>query len=213
VVSPARRRENGKIGLRWTLGGFGTPFFGSDRQVRVEGARLVVDGRGGGGAAPITTLTEAAALALGGPPDLAWAEGMDVPGPGDPDAPLEVDEEAAAWLGRLYGFGTSLLEEARHHPDSATPGASRVQLWPEHFDVAVDVTGTHGGTVTLGLSPGDAAIPEPYLYVLPHDAPVTGDPFWNADAFPGAIAPVAAVGEDRAAARDFLLAGLAHGAP
>jgi hypothetical protein len=37
VVSPARERVNGKIGLRWTLGGFGTPFFGVDqRQLRVD---------------------------------------------------------------------------------------------------------------------------------------------------------------------------------
>jgi hypothetical protein len=38
VVSPARRAANGKIGLRFTRGGFGTPFFGADQQVRVQGA-------------------------------------------------------------------------------------------------------------------------------------------------------------------------------
>ena len=37
VVSPARRKANGKIGLRYTRGGFGTPFFGADVQVRVRG--------------------------------------------------------------------------------------------------------------------------------------------------------------------------------
>src|SRR2546421_9390824 len=36
VISPARERANGKIGLRYTRGGFGTPFFGADVQVRVE---------------------------------------------------------------------------------------------------------------------------------------------------------------------------------
>lgn len=42
VVSPARERVNGKIGLRWTLGGFGTPFFGDDqRQVRVDATGVV----------------------------------------------------------------------------------------------------------------------------------------------------------------------------
>src|SRR5579859_7581503 len=35
VISPARRAANGKIGLRYTRGGFGTPFFGEDVQVRV----------------------------------------------------------------------------------------------------------------------------------------------------------------------------------
>ena len=43
VISPVRQRANGKIGLRWTLGGFGTPFFGADAQVRVDGGELVVE--------------------------------------------------------------------------------------------------------------------------------------------------------------------------
>ena len=45
VVSPARRKANGKIGLRYTRGGFGTPFFGADVQVRVRGARARRAGR------------------------------------------------------------------------------------------------------------------------------------------------------------------------
>ena len=37
VVSNARKQATGKFGLRYTRGGFGTPFFGNDEQVRVEG--------------------------------------------------------------------------------------------------------------------------------------------------------------------------------
>ena len=44
VVAPARHAANGKIGLRYTYRGFGTPFFG-DRQVRVEDGELL-DGDG-----------------------------------------------------------------------------------------------------------------------------------------------------------------------
>src|SRR5262245_22697406 len=43
VVAPARKPEN-EISLRYTRGGFGTPFFdedGADCQVRVEGSELV----------------------------------------------------------------------------------------------------------------------------------------------------------------------------
>lgn len=43
VVAPGRKPDN-EIALRWTRGGFGTPFFdeaGHDCQVRVEGAELV----------------------------------------------------------------------------------------------------------------------------------------------------------------------------
>ena len=54
------------------------------------------------------------------------------------------------------------------------------QLWPEHFDLAVDV-GTQRGRANLGVSPGDAACPVPYAYVGPWDEGRPGDPaFWNA---------------------------------
>ena len=42
VVARARERANGKFGLRWVRGGFGTPFFGDDAQVAVVGAALRV---------------------------------------------------------------------------------------------------------------------------------------------------------------------------
>jgi hypothetical protein len=44
VIAPARHLACGKIGLRYTRDGFGTPFFGKDRQVRIERAELVNDG-------------------------------------------------------------------------------------------------------------------------------------------------------------------------
>ncbi len=164
AVSPARRRANGRIGLRWTLGGFGTPFFGADEQVRVQGALLVRQRGGEAVAEPITTLARAAALALDGPPDIAWARGSDVPAAGDPDAPLAVDPAAAALLGDWYGFAWSVLEEVRADPGSAPAG--RVELWPEHFDAAFEGLPEASGRATFGASPGDAAVSEPYLYVL-----------------------------------------------
>jgi hypothetical protein len=41
VLSPIQAAVNGDIHFRWTPGGFGTPRFGADRQLRVEGATLV----------------------------------------------------------------------------------------------------------------------------------------------------------------------------
>jgi hypothetical protein len=64
VLAPARRRANGRIGLRWTYGGFGTPFFGSDEQVRVAGTELVHQHSEGAAAEPITSLSHAAAFVL-----------------------------------------------------------------------------------------------------------------------------------------------------
>ncbi len=95
--SPRARREvNGKIGLRWTLGGFGTPFFGDDEQVRVDGDALVHQRAGGCTADPLTTLRHAATVVgLDVDPDFdhGYADVVDL---GDPDVPLQVDIRAAA---------------------------------------------------------------------------------------------------------------------
>lgn len=202
VLSPARRRVNGKIGLRWTLGGFGTPFFGDDEQVRVEATAVVRQRGSTASAEPLTTLAAVAAFILDGPPDLAWAEPFDVPPLGDPDTPLAVDPAAAAFLGDWYGFVVSVLEALRAEP--MMTDVSRVQLWPEHFDLAFD--GLAGAAkTTFGASPGDAAVPEPYFYVLP--AVPDGSALWTAGTFPGAILPFESlVGADdqRGAALEFL---------
>ncbi|MDQ1395436.1 MAG: hypothetical protein QOG64_695, partial [Acidimicrobiaceae bacterium] len=53
---------------------------------------------------------------------------------------------------------------------------ARVQLWPEHFDIAVDI-GSPGSRANFGGSPGDEAHPEPYLYVGPWEQ--REGSFWN----------------------------------
>jgi hypothetical protein len=187
AVSPARRRANGKIGLRFVAGGVGTPFFGDDEQVRVEGDRIVRQSRGASREEPLTTLAAAAALALDGPPDLAWAEGFDVPPAGDPDADLALDPAAARLLGDWFGFAWSALEWLRAEAGPPAPG--RTQLWPEHFDAAVDL-GEGPTRATYGASPGDAAIDEPYLYVLPPEGTAPDPGLWNAAPFTGALMPL-----------------------
>ena len=185
AVSPARRRANGKIGLRFTMGGFGTPFFGDGEQVRIEGARIVRQAGAQARAEPLTTLAAAAALALDGPPDTAWAEGFDIPAAGDPQAGLGVDATAARFLGDVFGFAWSVLEELRAETASAPCG--RVQLWPEHFDAAVDCGPEGPSRATYGASPGDAGVDEPYLYVLPLELVTSSGDLWNATEFSGAI--------------------------
>jgi hypothetical protein len=153
VVAPARKPEN-EISLRWTRGGFGTPFFeqdGEDRQVRVEGAELV---RQAG-----TTETR------------------------EP-LPAQVDETAALALGDLYGFACSVLEQLR--ADELETDGSWVRLWPEHFDIAVELGEESAGRrASFGASPGDENHAEPYLYVSPWTAEVSGE-LWNASGFRGA---------------------------
>jgi hypothetical protein len=204
VVSPARRRANGKIGLRWTLGGIGTPFFGADEQVRVAGAQLVRQKGDVAIAEPVATLRSGAAFALGGPPDSVWAESFDAPPPGCIDDELAADTEAGAFLGDWFGFAFSVLEELRSDPASIE--ANRVQLWPEHFDASFDcLPGDRRSG--FGASPGDAAVGEPYLYVVPShiDRVLAGD-VWNSCGFSGAVLPLSdfvAASDQRGAALSF----------
>ena len=183
VISPARREATGKIGLRYTAGGFGTPFFGGDVQIRVEHTELVVQAGELERRAPITTLA-AAAEQIGA--DLLPA-GLPVD-----DEPLTVDDAAARFLGDWFGFAASVLEELRVGAPAAS-APSRVQLWPEHFDLAVELGAEdRGGRAAYGLSPGDDTHPAPYAYVAPWVPPPPGD-LWRARDFRGAELPYLAL--------------------
>ncbi len=162
-VSPARERANGKIGLRYTRGGFGTPFFGDGEQVRVEGAELVRVGAGGAG---------------------------------EQREALDVDPPSVAALADVYGFATNVLETLRAElPESAQAG--RVQLWPEHFDVGLDLRrAATGEAIVAGVSPGDEHHAEPYVYVVGEELVVLRYP------------ALLAAPDQRAAALDFLRANV-----
>ena len=184
VLAPARHRANGKIGLRFTRGGVGTPFSATPagvQQVRLQGTELVVAGPGAR-RVPVTTLRDAGAAAGVAP---GTRTGVYEPAtPDDPDAPLEVTPAVAAGLAAWFGFAASALEELRAGaPDAA---ATRVQIWPEHFDASISLGDEGAGRRgTFGASPGDAGHPRPYLYVS-HSGEVAADPFWNDARFGGA---------------------------
>jgi hypothetical protein len=229
VLCPARHRVNGKIGLRFTRGGFGTPFFGTDEQVRVEGATLVYTAFTPA-RETVTDLTTigAAASAVGispGAPDLF------VPTtPLDVDRPFDLDIAALAVFGWWFGFAMSVLAQLRAEAPSNLPDApapSLVQIWPEHFDCAAELGDTAAGhRANFGASPGDATHPEPYLYVGPWDtsflarpepdageesaaeAPAPPDPYWN-ESFGSSLPFSALVGPT--SARDTALAFFREG--
>ena len=174
VVAPARKPE-GEISLRYTLGGFGTPFFeegGVDCQVRVEHGELIRQ-RG----------TEETREPL----------------------PREVDPAATSALGDLYGFGCSVLEQLR--ADEAEADSSLVRVWPEHFDIAIELGDEAAGTrADFGMSPGDDDHDEPYVYVSTSTAQAAGE-LWNATAFPGAelrYSELLAADDQRQAGLDFM---------
>jgi hypothetical protein len=203
VLAPARKAANGKIGLRYTYGGFGTPFFGADEQLRVEGDALIRQRDGDAELLKIMSLAEVAAFAgvtLSEDPGV----GSDLPGLGDPDAALPIDPSAAARLGDWYGFSASVLEQFRAELNAAGRACGRVQIWPEHFDMGCNIEG-----VNFGCSPGDASLAEPYLYVGPWNTDRLPDSdFWNA-AF-GAVLPyneLLGVSDQRETALGFLRRG------
>ena len=187
VVAPTRHTANGKFGLRSTLGGFGTPFFGDDRQVRVVGTQLVDQRAGDVRSAPITTLAEAASF-LGTEIRCDAGAEPDSPEVGDADAPLTVDPDAANFLDAWFGMAFAGLEALRADPKSVDP--ARPQLWPGHFDPAIE-EGDEDHRGSYGASPGDHTIDEPYLYVSvwwPDRLDIdTDDPYWNAPSFTGSI--------------------------
>ena len=214
VIAPTRHVSTGKFGLRWTQGGFGTPFFDDDRQVRVEGTTLVDQRASDVRAAPITTL-QASADFLGASIDAATAAEHDSPPVGDPLGALTIDRAASVFLGEWFGMGFAALEALRSQ--SATVDPSRPQLWPGHFDPAIEA-GDEAHRASYGASPGDGAIDEPYLYVsIWWPDRIGGDPadsFWNAPSFTGAVRrlsdfgpgdPAAAAAEFFATARDMML--------
>jgi hypothetical protein len=210
VLAKARYDANGKIGLRSTRHGVGTPWFrrgAQDVQVRIEGTKVVVDDDREPRSAPVTTIGAAAELvgAEPGAPADVYAPAT----PLEPDTPLAPDTAAVEFLGAWFGFAASVLEQSRAESGPAD-GPSRVQLWPEHFDLSVDLGDEEAGARgTFGASPGDDNDPDPYLYVT-HWAEVAPEPYWNAEHFPGArLSAVALAGapDQREAALTFLRRG------
>jgi hypothetical protein len=210
AMGPKRHAANGKIGLRYTQRGFGTPFFGHDEQVRLEGDRLIHQTTDGVTSTSISTVRDAAAF-LGVPYVVEWFAGFHDPlAPINPDSPLSVDPDASHAIGDWFGFATSVLEELRR-----TEGAvdvTRVQLWPEHFDPAMEMGSADAGRrASYGASPGDGSSAEPYLYVAPWSGvPDESDPYWNAESFGGAAlsyADLLEADDQRQAALEFFRAG------
>ncbi len=168
VLAAGQFAAEGTIRLRAYPGGFATTVGLGDRQLAVVGDELLVIRGDAVRSERLTTLGRAARFAgvelgLRGsyPPSTA----------ADPDAPLPVDPTGARWLADWFALGEAAL---RRFAEQVGQPMEPV-LWPEHFDVGLALE-----AVNYGCSPGDAAMPEPYLYVGPHTGPPATDGFWNA---------------------------------
>ena len=203
----ARRRYSltGRFGLRATPGGFGTPLFGDDEVLRLDGASLLRERRVDDRAITTTHALDGAtlrALAAFADVDLdaEFSAGQDTPDLGDADAPLRVDTDSVALMAEWYRRGAQAIDECvAGLGDAGDAGVA--QIWPEHFDLGIDVAAGSGRT-NLGVSPGDGFSAEPYLYVGPWSADRPGDAaYWNASF--GALATWSKIPDAGAAAAFF----------
>ena len=185
AIGPARYRAMGRMGLRPTKDGFGTPEFES-RIARVEGDQLVHLQDGNVATQSITTIREASEF-FGGDYKVAWFDDFHDPlQPAEPDTPLVVDRHASIAIGDWFGFGFEVLNELREHGVEGDD-VSEAQLWPEHFDLATELGDfDKGHRASFGASPGDGAHDEPYFYVAAWSQIDRANPYWNDDAFGGA---------------------------
>ncbi|MCU1455307.1 MAG: hypothetical protein JWN46_3453 [Acidimicrobiales bacterium] len=171
VLAADLHRWNGRIGLRVTPGGFGTPLVDTPagpRRSRVEGTDLVLEVGDDVRREPLTTLGAAADLldvALGAPAGL-----YEPTTPADPDASIALDAEVVRRIAEWFGLVDHALRVFAAGVPEDEP--SEIQLWPEHFDLALTAS-----EVNYGGSPGDEEHLEPYLYVGPWTVP--SDPFWD----------------------------------
>ena len=170
LLAAAHKRATGQITLVPADNGGATPPLPDGSVVAIEGTDVVVRGPNQVRRAPLTTLAETAAT-VGIEAGFPWTKhrpGTDF----EPDAELAVDPAAAAALARWFAVGAEALTTLVAEMSAERPSAP--QIFPEHFDLGVTA-----GAVNYGFSPGDDAIPTPYVYVGPHEVP-TGDAFWNA---------------------------------
>ncbi|MFT7475303.1 MAG: hypothetical protein ACI81L_002241 [Verrucomicrobiales bacterium] len=186
VIAPVRHQATARFGLRSTPGGHGTPEFGG-RRVRVLGDELIDEVAGEERRHVISSL-QAAAEFLGSVVDPETAAEHDSPPVGDMHAPLEVDAAASTFLGSWYEMAFGALHTIAADPESVD--ASEAQLWPGHFDAAIEV-GDEDHRGSYGASPGDDSIDEPYLYLSvwwPDKISIDSSlPIWNAPNFVGAM--------------------------
>ena len=225
VVAQAQQRVTGHFALMPLAGGFGTPQFGDDRQrVRLAGGSLFVENARTPSDDGTTAATQVHMLAgstiaslcaaCGFDPDPDFWVGDDTPPLGDVDEMILLDSSATTVLGDWFALGQRAIDVALASlPDAQ---ASIVRLWPEHFDVGIDLAVNSrdkpGVRCNLGAAAGDAGHQEPYLYVGPWGTERPGPAeFWNAPF--GAVlgfGELDAAENPLATAMEFFLHGIAY---
>ena len=203
VIARRLHDATGRFGLRATPGGFGTPQFETSdtgrERLRLAGDRLVrerLDPTASTTSTPVdgVTLAELAAFAgvrLDHDDDVddgdaeRFSVGHDTPSLGDTDHPLTIGVETFRAIGDWFAVVAAALDAVAGSATDPRSTPSVAQIWPEHFDLAVDLAFDPNRAdirrANVGGSVGDGFEAEPYLYVGPWTDDRPGDPeFWNA---------------------------------
>jgi len=158
LLAGPQRRAGGGLALRVTPGGFATT---GEPALRLDGTELVIG--------------ERMRVAVAGTfSDLAESVGIEFGAPADdyPDGSNESLSDDAS----LDPVSARLIEDWLLLADAAlrvmAPEVTPI-LWPEHFDVAIELDDT-----SYGASPGDSFHATPYAYVSSGEH--GGSEFWNA---------------------------------
>jgi predicted lactoylglutathione lyase len=144
LLAGPEHRDTGEIALRVAPGGFETSA-GPAR--RLAGTELVTDDRRIPAAGTYADLAARLGVEFGRP-DISYPDGSGARA----DDVVDLDPQAARVLTDWFELGDAALRRL-------DPGLSPI-LWPEHFDVAIELDGH-----SFGVSPGDDDHPTPYAYV------------------------------------------------
>lgn len=170
IMAGPQHRLAGTIRLVVTADGFSTiALVGAAGRLEVRGASLVAHRPAAELQVPLAGSIAEVAEAVGvdpGAPVGVYSDGSGA------DASFEVVVEPASTqeILRVLAMGDAALRRftMRH----GSEGSPVPVLWPEHFDVGIDLD-----EVNYGVSPGDGFITEPYAYVGPWQQRL--GPFWN----------------------------------
>jgi hypothetical protein len=180
LIAGPQHRRHGTIRLTVTSAGFR----GAALPVGVESTDLVWPRGRVKLTGPLAAVAAAAGVDIGAPVGLYHSAS-----PLPVDTVLDLDRQAATRVQHSLQTGAQALK-------AFAPEQEPV-LWPEHFDVAVTVSGAN-----YGVSAGDSYHPRPYAYIGP--ATTQNGPFWNAPF--GALRSLEA-GDDVDAVVDFFTQG------
>jgi hypothetical protein len=156
LLAGPQHRRCGEIRLRVLPGGLATT---GNPAIRLDGVELVVDDDR---RVPLTGTFGAIGVATG--------HGFGEPTNYGDHSGVTEDEQIAldpVALQQLTATFTRADAALRVFAPRETP-----TLWPEHFDIAILLADT-----SFGVSPGDAGIPTPYVYVSNTTLPRDG--YWN----------------------------------